>query len=485
MNKHFFKNGYYNAAGGIIRTGLAVLTVPLLIRLIGVGEYGLWTLVSSVIAIVTLAEAGLATSTTVFVSQDLGKEDVDGLSQTLTVTVGAMLTLATFAAIALFFGAESIVNLFTKLDNIQHLAAVNALKIGGLVVWARLLQQVLVGVEQAYQHYDIISFLNTLQYALIAAGMLFVAWKGGRTVALMQWQFVVSIVVLLSHIWAVKSLLKDVSLRLILNKYKVLAVGQYSGMIWLSSLGGALFARADRLIVGSLLGTQILGIYSVMTDITTQINSLSALAVQPLVPRLSNLSAKQNINQHELQSQVKQAFQINSFIALVIGGGLLTLADEILHLFITGILSEQYIVPFCIIIVIYSIYSINGVGYYVLLSLNAADKCMYIQIISSVLSLLLIAVGSTKFGLAGAALGNSGYLLVGLLTVVSMRQLHIPFKEWIKWLQIPLLWFILAIVMNTILPIQLPVRISMLILQTLILSVWFIAGQKTKFTSIV
>jgi len=485
VNKHFFKNGYYNVAGGIIRVGLSVLTIPLLIRLIGVGEYGLWTLVSSVIAIVTLAEAGLATSTTVFVSQDLGKEDADGLSQTLTVTVGAMLGLATFAAIALFFGAESIVNLFTKLDNIQHLAAVNALKIGGLVVWARLLQQVLVGVEQAYQRYGIMNFLNTLQSALIAAGMLFVAWKGGRTVALMQWQFVVSIVVLLSHIWAVKSLLKDVSLRLILNKYKVLAVGQYSGMIWLSSLGGALFARADRLIVGSLLGTQILGIYSVMTDITTQINSLSALAVQPLVPRLSNLSAKQNINQHELQSQVKQAFQINSFIALVIGAGLFTFADEILHSFITGILSKQYIVPFCIIIFIYSIYSINGVGYYVLLSLNAADKCMYIQIISSVLSLLLIAVGSTKFGLAGAALGNSGYLLVGLLTVVSMRQLHIPFKEWIKWLQIPLLWFILAIVMNTILPIQLPVRISMLILQTLILSVWFIAGQKTKFTSIV
>lgn len=103
MNKQFFKNGYYNAVGGIIRIGLAILTIPLLILLIGVGEYGLWTLVSSVIAIVTLAEAGLATSTTVFVSQDLGKEDVDGLSQTLTVTVGAMLTLATFAAISLFF----------------------------------------------------------------------------------------------------------------------------------------------------------------------------------------------------------------------------------------------------------------------------------------------------------------------------------------------------------------------------------------------
>ena len=121
MKDSFLKNGFYNTAGGIIRIGLAILTIPLLIRLIGVEEYGLWTLASSVIAIVGLAEAGLATATTVFVSQDLGKEDSDGLSQTLTVTVGAMLILATIAAFALWFGAEGIVSIFTKLDNTQQL----------------------------------------------------------------------------------------------------------------------------------------------------------------------------------------------------------------------------------------------------------------------------------------------------------------------------------------------------------------------------
>jgi Polysaccharide biosynthesis protein len=67
------KNGFYNAAAGAVRVGLAILTIPVLIRLMGVEEYGLWALASAIVGIVTLAEAGLSTATTVFVSQDLGQ----------------------------------------------------------------------------------------------------------------------------------------------------------------------------------------------------------------------------------------------------------------------------------------------------------------------------------------------------------------------------------------------------------------------------
>jgi O-antigen/teichoic acid export membrane protein len=106
------KNGFYNTVGGILRIGLGIITIPLLIRQLGVEEYGLWTLASAVIGVVTLAEAGLSTATTVFVAQDLGEEDVDGLSQTLTVTVTMMLMMATLAAVSLWFGADLLTNLF-------------------------------------------------------------------------------------------------------------------------------------------------------------------------------------------------------------------------------------------------------------------------------------------------------------------------------------------------------------------------------------
>jgi O-antigen/teichoic acid export membrane protein len=477
------KNGLYNTAAGAIRIGLGVLTIPALIRLIGVENYGLWTLAYAVVGMVTLAEAGLSVATTVFVSQDVGKEDIDGLSQTLTVTFGAMLILSTIALFVLFFAAQPIVSLFPKLELTQQLIVSQALQIGGVVVWTRLLQQVLVGVEQAYQRYDLMNVLNTIQSVLLSLGMLTVAWLGGRTVALMQWQAVISIFSLLGHAWVVRSLLQGIDLHLNWNREKSLAVGRYSLMTWLTSLGGMLFSRGDRLIVGSFLGAQTLGVYAAITDITTQINSLSALPVQPLLPSLSNLAVNLDTHKAKLQKQVKQALQINSFIALVIGAGLFTLADEILHLFITGVFSKENIVTFCIVVVIYSLYSINGVGYYLLLALNAADKCMVIQLISGISSLLLIACGANQFGLVGASLGNSGYLGVWLLTFLGMRQLFIPLKRWLIWLQYPLLWFFVVIMINFILPSQLGFKIFIFLLETAILTVWFIYEQDINVSS--
>ncbi|MEA5531949.1 oligosaccharide flippase family protein [Dolichospermum sp. UHCC 0684] len=479
MKNSFLKNGFYNTAGGIIRIGLAILTIPLLIRLIGVEEYGLWTLASSVIAIVGLAEAGLATATTVFVSQDLGKEDSDGLSQTLTVTVGAMLILATIAAFALWFGAEGIVSIFTKLDNTQQLTGVKALQIGGLVLWSRLLQQVLVGVEQAYQRYGLMNLLNTIQSALITLGMLVIAYRGGRTIALMQWQAVAAVAVLLSHAWVVQSLLKTVNLHLAWSKDKGLAVGRYSVMIWLSSLGSALFARGDRIIVGSLLGTQSLGVYAAITDITTQINVLSSLPVQPLVPAVSHLI--QNLNNEQTKQNIKQAIQLNGLVALGLGGILITLSPLICSLIFTNVIDIKYIFLFCISTVIYSLYSLNAVGYYILLGIGAANICAIVVAASGFLSLIMIALGAYNFGLIGAICGNFPYLLTNLLLLMGVKHFCIPQNTLIKWLKFPLLFFCIVVCLHYFILYSNVLRLGSAILQSCILLIWFTANNKGFF----
>lgn len=475
------KNGLYNVAAGAVRIGLAVITIPVLIRLLGIEEYGLWTLASAVMGMLGLAEAGLSTTTTVFVSKDLGNEDTKGLSQTLTVTVGAMLILATLAGISLWLGAEAIVSLFPKLGQTQQLKATQALQISGLIVWTRLLQQVIVGIEQGYQRYDLLSALNTIQSGLFSLGILVVAWLGGRTVDLMQWQAIASVMMLLSHVWVVRLLLRGRNLHFTWNKEKGLSVGRYSIMMWFTSLGSALFNKCDRLIVGNFLGTQILGIYAAITDITTQINSFSALPVQPLLPSLSILNTKQNIARSLLHYQVKQALQINVFVALGLGANLIMLSSIILPLVFPKEIAIQYLLPFCITVIIYSLYSINAVGYYTLLSTNAVKACAVIQLISGVLSLLIIAIGAHSFGLIGATVGNSGYLTSIFLTFLGMKKLSIPNNVWIKWLQFPLIWFVLTILVGLTFSHENILVFITALLQTSILFSWFAINNKNVF----
>lgn len=469
------KNGFYNVVGAVIRVGLTLLTIPLIIRLIGVEEYGLWTLVSTMIGIVGLAEAGLSVSTTVFLSRDLANDDADGISQTLTVTFGAMLLLATLAAIALWLGAGSLVGIFPNLEQAQHEVAVQALQLGGIVVWARLLQQVLVGVEQAHQRYGVINILNTFQISLSSLGMLVVAWLGGRTVTLIEWQALTSMGLLIARIWVGYSLIRNLELRPVWDSTKALTVARYSLRVWLTALGSALFSQCDRLIVGALLGTKVLGVYAAITSVTGQINSFSAIVVQPLLPRLSNLLEKQGINQGTLQQQVKQALQINGLFALGLGGALFTLAPLIVKVMIPGAITNEHLLAFLIAATIYALYSVNAVGYYVLFSVDAVNMCMAIQLASGTLSLLLIGIGASIFGLRGAVIGNAGYLGTLLLIFSGMKQVDIPVRMWLRWLNFLFLWFLSVVLVNIVSPKQVTLITFIFILQNVILFIWFIS----------
>jgi O-antigen/teichoic acid export membrane protein len=473
------KNGFYNTVAGVIRSGINVLTIPVLIRSLGVEEYGLWTLASTVINVVILAEAGLSTATTMFVSQDLAKDDADGISQTLTVTGGAMLGLATLAAIVLAVGAEPIISSFSKLDRSQHLIAVHALQIGGIVVWTKLVQQVLIGIEQAYQRYDLLNLLNTIQSLLTGVGMLTVAWLGGRTIELMQWQALVGVVIFIAHVYLIKLLTKSTKLRLQWDRSKGLTVARYSLQTWFTSLGGVLFAQADKLIIGAIFGSRELGIYAVITNIASQINLFSYLPVQPLVPKITQHFATPDADRVAFDQQIKSALEINFSIALGAGAMLFTFAPLVLDMLIHDATNANYILSLQIVAIAYSFASVNAVGYYILLATDAVNVCMKIQLISSVGSLLIIYLGSLHFGIIGAAVGNAGFMGTLLMVYMGMKKISIPVSQWLTWIAFPVLWFVGSIIINSVVKGDLLLMLCSC-LEVGILFNWF--GMNNRYT---
>jgi O-antigen/teichoic acid export membrane protein len=446
LKSKLLKNGVYNAAAGAVRIGLAMLTIPLLIRLMGVEEYGLWTFASAILGIVGLAEVGISTATTVFLSKDLANKDTDGIRQTLTIAFGTMVLLATTASFSLCIGARDIVSIFLNLEELQRLVLTRAIQFSSLVLWSKLIQQVLIGIEQAYQRYSLISLLNIIQWTLISLGMFGVAWSGGRTVELMQWNAVAGILVLLCHIYVVRALFSGIDLYLVWNRARAVIIARYCLMTWLTTLGTVLFARGDRLIVGAVLGAKILGVYATVTEIAGVINSFSALPVQPLLPNLSRITEKVSNYASEIEPRIKQAIGINSIVALSMGVGLFTLAPVVMYIILGNNFTLQEVFIFRIAIVIYTLYSLNAVGYFVLYAVNGLLENFLVHLFSSTFSLLLIAFGSIQFGLTGAIIGNAGYLGVWLLTYYSMKYLNISNLTWIKWFKLPLLYFILFII---------------------------------------
>jgi O-antigen/teichoic acid export membrane protein len=391
-----------------------------------------------------------------------------------------MLLLSTFSMCVLFLGSNSFVGLLPNLTDSQQLRAVQSLQVGGLVIWARLLQQVMVGIGQALQRYDLLSLLTTIQYILLCFGMSTVAWYGGKIVELMQLQAVVGLVVLFSHVLMIRFLFKDISIRPVLNIKKGIAIARYSLMMWLTSLGTVLFARCDRLVVGYLLGYENLGIYAAISDVTVAINSFSALPVQPLVPALSGHITQPDSSSSPLKNQVKQCIEINALVAFSLGAFLIILADSLMHIIVGSSASNVNTFAFKLSALIYTLYSLNAVGFFIVLTLDA-KLCMIVQLSSAIFSLLLIAIGAYNFGLTGAVIGNAGFTASLYLVFLGMNKLKIPFKYWFRWLIIPSSIFLTAMITVIIFGSSLPLILNLLAtaFTIFLLLIWFMAQQKS------
>jgi O-antigen/teichoic acid export membrane protein len=440
MSNSFVKNGIYNTVAGGVRLLLGILAIPLLVSNLGIKEYGLWTLVSSLIGVLSLLEGGFSTTTTFFISQDVSNEDREGLSQTITTAILSVLGLASIGGISLWLGADLITIGFHKLDVSQHLNVVNALKISSLVLFFKLLQQVLVSLIQGLQQYKKTSALNTLQIISQYVGYIAISYLGGKIFELMVWQLIITTVFFVIYIFFVLEAFHPWSIHYVWKNEKSLKVLKYSISVWISNLGGVLFGQVDKILVGYMVDSYTLGIYGVITNICSQINVISAAPVQPILPILTECLAK---NDHkELHSHLKKAFQANCLIATYMGSLLMLSGEAILPLILKSSVDDQTLFAYRIGVLIYTVYSLNAVGYYACFAVNLVQHCMAIVMTSGMLSLFFIRIGIEFWGLVGAMIGNCGYLLSLLLGWKSIKKMNILPNEWILWIISPVVSFI-------------------------------------------
>jgi O-antigen/teichoic acid export membrane protein len=465
------RNGLYNLGGQVARGGIALLTVPFLIRLLGISEYGVWSLACAFLALMTMCEAGFSVAATVFLSKDLAKNDTREAGCTLAFILISATLLSAAMGLLLWFAGPLLIRHLTSFGPTERAGAARALQIAGMGVATLILQRTLVGIEQAFNQYGAINTLDLAQAFLTNVGLVAIAWWGGKTVVMMKWQVVASVLLLAAHTGVVFRLFRSHKLHFGWSGSKGRQIFRYSLATWTTTLGIAAFGQCDRLIVGWILGAPSLGIYSAITNITSKINSLSATAVQPLVPSLSR--------DHGVSSatrRVREAVQLNALIAVGAGLFLFVLADWVIRV-LAGPTGREGTFGLQIATGIYALYSLNAPGFFILYSLGKASTNAVVTLWSGAISLVLIFLGARSFGLMGAFMGNAGYLGTLLLAALSLKKIDISLRQYLEWMFSPLLWLVSAVVVAMFLQNYFWWRVGFVASASVGLSLWFLRRQ--------
>lgn len=283
-----------SGALGAVAQGLSTLLLtPYILRTIGSTGFAVWAVISSIIAIAGLADAGIRTEMMRRVGAAYGRDDMPALRAAVHEGLSLLMLLAAgLVAVGLFVAP------FVRSFVFPHLPAGDVGEIDALIRST----VVLVGVSLVVGGY--LSALRGVQRSDIelAGRFLAVGISAGLTVAAIRgglglWSLFVAAVAQMATVWgvqwiALRRLLPALTFRVSFPRAGFGYVA-LSGLILLSQVSDVVDFQWDKLVLARLVGTQAVTAYVAGTMFVLQARTLALLPLMPLLVAIAEFGSAQ------------------------------------------------------------------------------------------------------------------------------------------------------------------------------------------------
>lgn len=287
------RNTLWNMVGAAVPFLLGLVTIPYLLRQIGVEVFGILSLVWTMIGYFSIFDFGLGRALTQQVASsraggqfsELPSLVKTGLLFTLAAGIGGGLVLAILANP---LGLKWL-NVSAPLKD----TTIQALLIASLGIPLTTLTTGLKGVLEAYEEFKAANilriFLGLANFGLPALSVKFF----GPSLSLMVYSLIFArFVALLAHIYLVHLLLPSGWMKAQFSKEKMKGLLSFGSWMTLSNIVSPLMVVADRFIISSIVGASVVAFYTVPADMLIRVLIIPAAISTALFPRLTAMMVK-------------------------------------------------------------------------------------------------------------------------------------------------------------------------------------------------
>ncbi len=401
------KNSGWGMAEYIAYPALMFATTPVFLHYLGTAQYGQWMFVLTLNGVGLIGGMGMGVAAIKHLSAARGAGDLAlaeraaGTAVLLTLLSSLALSIV-IVTLALFFGER----LFSRLGG--HGDVVGLTCVAACLIAFEQLDGVYSGIMRAFERFSLVARIEISAKFISVIGMAIVAIITHQLAPVMLFLMAATALRLAAKARFSSHLLNR---RLILPTWdRTLAadIFKFGKWAWLQTIGGTLFAAADRLLVGSLLGAEALGRYSVSVQLAQQMHMLPNASAQFIFPLVSRRAAEGG-NVRRIALRATAAI---SLFAICLAVPIIFFAHSILTLWVGQAIADSTATSLRLLTFAYLILGINVGAHYVLLG---ANKVRFIALSNTVAGIITVAIGIwavNRYGLEGAAFSRVAYGII-------------------------------------------------------------------------
>lgn len=463
-----------------ILTGL--IYTPVMLRLLGQSEYGLYQLVFSVVSYLSLLSMGFSGSYMRFYSRRKAENDGEGIAKLNGMFMCIFLCIS---AICLICGAVMIHNIEgifgDGLTQSEYTTARTLMILMILSLSITFPNSVFDCNLTAHEEFIFQKGLGLAQSILnpFLALPLLLLGKGSVGMVLVS-TFLTIAYFIINSLYSIKKL----KMRFIFRGFQFYLLKEmwiFTFFIFISQIIDQVNWSVDKFLLGRIIGTGAVAVYGVGGQINSMYLQFSTAVSNVFVPTVNKIVAEDNDNK-KLTDIFTKVGRIQFFIMILVLSGFICVGKPFVNLWAGDSYSEAYYVTLFLIVPV-TVPLIQNLGIEIQRAKNMHKSRSLVYLAISVVNIIISVPLIKAFGAIGAAMGTAVALVAGNIIFINwyyQKRIELDMRYFWKSILratpsvcIPC---VIGVMITSFLTIQTPMQLAIFVLiyaSIYALSIWF------------
>ena len=460
---------------------IGVAYTPILTSKLGQSEYGLYSLVASVISYLTILDFGFGNAIIIYTARYRAKGEKEkerklhGMFLVIYTIIGIV---AGIIGIILYFNVNKLFGQSMTIEELSRAKTLMAILTFNLVMTFPL--SLFSSIITAYEKFIFAKILNIVRILLNPLIMIVLLNMGYKSVALVVVTTCLNIGTLLINMIYCKTKL-DTKLKFgKIDKLLLKEICAYSIFIFLNTIIDKINWSVDQFVLGAVAGTIAVAIYSTASQLNGMYLNFSTAISNVLLPKVA-IMQENNASDEEFSAIFIKTGRIQYVVLALIITGFILFGQEFINIMWIGPEYSQAYLIACILMIPVTLPLIQNVGINIL---QVKNLYKYRTIILFAIAILNVGISipfAKMWGGVGSAIGTAIALILGQIIILNIfyyKKVHIDIPEfWKEILKMSIpaaIVFAIGMGIKNIIPIN--TRI-MLVAEIIVYTILYVIGM--------
>lgn len=436
---------------------VGLLYTPFMLRMMGQNEYGLYSLVASIVAYLTVLDLGFGNAiiryTAKFRAEGKVKEQYEMFGMFILLYSGIGL-IAFCIGLGLYFNIDNLFNTTMGTEELYKIRIMMMMMIFNIAftfpmsIWGAIIT--------AYENFVFQKLVNIARIILNPLVMILLLYMGYKAIAMVVVITAFNVATLCINAWYCRNKL-HIKIKFGHFQWKFLReITMYSFWIFLDSIMNRIYWSTGQFILGVVSGATVIAVYAVAIQLSNIFISFSTSISGVFLPKVTAMVTQGN-NEKAISDLFIRTGRTQYAIMAFILIGFILFGKQFIILWAGENYTEAYVITLLFFIPL-TIPLIQNIGISIVQARNQVKFRSIMYVIISIASLGISIPLAKLYGGIGCAIGTSSALIMGQIIAMNIfyyKKIHIDipafWKEIMKMSVSPILigaigWFVLRFI---------------------------------------